>query len=311
MKRAAFGFSPALSSALSPVLPTMLPTLLSTALLLAACSEPQAGEPVVTVSLDDPAGAQEDAGEIVPAPELANAPDMAAAGPSACSLARFESVEFTHCIADPQSHTINVVYGPGDQSSAYGSLAAFAQSAEVRAEAEAGTIAFAMNGGAFSDDLAPRGYLVSSGERLAELDREAGDGNFYLKPNGVFFGTAGEWRVVTTAQFFASVRDRPQFGTQSGPMLLVDGKLADAISADGSSRAVRNGVGVDTAGKAHFVIANAPVSFGQLARYLRDQAKARNALFLDANSSALWDPASGRLDPGRTGPIVLVSRKEK
>ncbi|MEM7700505.1 MAG: phosphodiester glycosidase family protein [Pseudomonadota bacterium] len=271
--------------------------LLAGVLALTACEQPKAGEPVVTVNLGD-----ETTDEIAPASQDGATPALAT-GPSTCAQKVFEEVAFTHCIADPDEHVISAAYSAPGQSEALGSLGALAEIVD------AGDVAFAMNGGAFSDDLTPRGYLVASGDRIAELDRGSGDGNFYLKPNGVFFGGSGRWRILTTSRFLNTVSDRPQFGTQSGPMLLVGGELGDAISEDGNSRAVRNGVGVDGDGKAHFVISNAPVSFGLLARFLRDEAGARDALFLDANSSSLWDPATGRMDTGRTGPILLVSKK--
>lgn len=269
--------------------------------LLAACEQQPAGEPVVTVELGDADGVQP-----LDAPvDLGGAGVDAAmiSADSPCQPATFEDVELTHCIADPAKHLVNVVYQAEGALAPYGTLDAFAETADAT------TIAFAMNGGAFSDDLTPKGYLVSSRNRLSELDRGDGDGNFYMKPNGVFFGTGGRWRILTTGRFFSTVRDRPAFGTQSGPMLVVGGDLGGAISENGNSRAIRNGVGVDVDGKAHFVISGAPISYGQLARYLRDEVGATDALFLDANSSALWDPASGRMDAGRTGPIIVVSKK--
>ncbi|MEM9084625.1 MAG: phosphodiester glycosidase family protein [Pseudomonadota bacterium] len=269
------------------------------ALAMASCNEPKAGQPVVTVDLDD---------ETAPLSETADGaatPATAGLSPetSVCSPVSFETVDLTHCVADPDKHAIGVVYGPAGSETPYGTLGTFARTAD------AATIVFAMNGGAFSDDLKPRGYLVTSGDRLAELDRGSGDSNFHMKPNGVFFGSNGRWRVLATNRFFSTVRERPRFGTQSGPMLLVDGELGAAISENGNSRAIRNAVGVSDDGKAHFVITNAPLSFGQLARFYRDELGVKNALFLDSNSSSLWNPATGRLDTGRTGPILVVTKK--
>ncbi|MEL7218911.1 MAG: phosphodiester glycosidase family protein, partial [Pseudomonadota bacterium] len=147
-------------------------------------------------------------------------------------------------------------------------------------------------------------------DRLSQLNRETGDGNFFMKPNGVFFGTGGTWRVLSADQFYSTVRDRPRFGTQSGPMLVIDGKMHPDIQDNGPSRAVRNGVGVSDDGKAHFVISNATLSFGQLARFYRDELKVKNALFLDGNVSSLWDPASDRLDRGIIGPILVVENRQ-
>ena len=272
--------------------------VLSTLALLAACKEPKAGEPVVSVNLKE-----ENGEEIIPVPVADETGIALAPGPSACSSASFEGVALTHCLADPAQHTISAVYGASGATGAYGTLSTFSGTVD------ASTIALAMNGGAFSDDLSPKGYLVVEGDRLSELDQGDGDGNFYLKPNGVFFGTDGRWQVLTTQQFVRTVRDRPQFGTQSGPMLLVDGELGGAISENGNSRTIRNAVGVDADGKAHFVISNAPISYGQLARFMRDELSVTDALFLDSNSSSLWDPVTGRLDDGRTGPILVVTKK--
>jgi uncharacterized protein YigE (DUF2233 family) len=261
------------------------------ALALAACSEAPAGEAVVTVNLD---GSRREAAPSPAAP--------APAADSACRAVTFESVPLTHCIADPAQHRITLAnLGPDKQP--FASLSAFAASVDPA------TIAFAMNGGMYGDDMKPIGYYVEKGERLKELNRETGEGNFYMKPNGVFFGSGGTWRVLGSNTFFETVGDRPDFGTQSGPLLLIDGKLHPDVQDDGPSRAIRNAVGVDGGGKAHFVIADAPISFGQLARYFRDEVKVANALYLDGQVSSLWDPASGRQDKGRVGPIIVVSKR--
>jgi uncharacterized protein YigE (DUF2233 family) len=268
--------------------------LASAVLALAACSEQPAGEPLVRARLDGS----------VPDSKPAPSPSPGVAADSACRNVTFEDVPLTHCTADPAQHRIDMAnLGPDKQP--FASLSAFA------ASVDAGTIAFAVNGGMYGDDLKPIGYYVQNGERLSELNRGEGDGNFYMKPNGVFFGTGGQWRVLGSNTFFNTVGDRPGFGTQSGPLLLVDGKLHPEVQDNGPSKAIRNGVAVDASGKAHFVIADAPVSFGQLARYFRDVVKASNALYLDGQVSSLWDPASERMDKGRVGPIIVVTKRGK
>lgn len=271
--------------------------LIGATALLAACNEQPAGEPVVRTQLGS-SGADEVA-ETVESEATPQEPQIA----SACSAATFEGVRLTHCIADPAEHRITTRLGqPG--VGPFRSLTAFAETVDKR------TIAFAMNAGMYDDDAQPIGYYVEDRDRLKELNRADGPGNFHLKPNGVFFGTGGTWRVLATDQFYSSVRDRPQFGTQSGPMLVINGELHPEIAENGPSRAVRNGVGVDSDGKAHFVISDSPLSFGQLARFYRDELKVDNALFLDGNVSALWDPARDRLDRGILGPLVVVTKRE-
>lgn len=263
-------------------------------LLLAACSEQPAGEALVRAKLDGT--------PITDTNSSASPTALAPTGPSACRAVTFEDGPLTHCIADPAQHRITMA-NLGADKQPFGALAAFAANTDPVA------IAFAINGGMYGDDLKPIGYYVEKGERLKELNRAEGEGNFYMKPNGVFFGSDGSWRVLGSNTFFNSVGDRPEFGTQSGPLMVVDGKLHPEIQDNGPSKAIRNGVGVDPQGRAHFVIADAPVSFGQLARYFRDEVKAANALYLDGQVSSLWDPASGRMDKGRVGPIIVVTKR--
>ncbi len=154
---------------------------------------------------------------------------------------------------------------------------------------------------------------VIDGERIHRLNTNEGPGNFHLLPNGVFFGDAlGHWQVRTTEDFAGTIDHRPDFGTQSGPMRVIDGKLHPRIDEDGQSLKLRNAVGVDRTGRAHFVISDEPVSFGKLARLLRDRFDCPNALFLDGSVSSLWDPEHGRVDGGPPlGPLIVVEKRAK
>ena len=231
---------------------------------------------------------------------------VAKAAPPPCSAAAFEGVPLTHCVADPQRHTIRLVLGP--EGKPYRSLSELA----VGLGDKASEVAFAMNGGMYDTEGMPIGYYVEEGRRGHTLNRNKGWGNFHLHPNGVFYGSAGAWAVRTADDFAASVTKRPQFGTQSGPMLVIDGKLHPRIDADGPSQKLRNAVGVDRQGRAHFVISEAPISFGKLARYFRDELKTPNALFLDGSVSSLWNPAMGRVDGGPPlGPLIVVEKRRK
>ncbi|MDD3799177.1 MAG: phosphodiester glycosidase family protein [Novosphingobium sp.] len=226
---------------------------------------------------------------------------------SACRADRFEEIPLTVCTADPARDRIRTVLGPA-KGAPYRSLAVLAAS---RA-ADAPPVAFAVNGGMFDDDGKPIGYYVEDGKRLHLLNRKDGPGNFHMKPNGVFFGTDGHWEIRTSEDFAKNVGKRPDFATQSGPMLVIDGHLHPGISADGVATNIRNGVGVGTDGKAYFVISDGPLSFGKLARYFRDELKTPNALYLDGKVSALWDPATGRLDTGASlGPLIVVEQSGK
>lgn len=270
--------------------------LLAGALLLSACEAQPAGEPVVRAEI----------GNAIPREAADNAetvPEVATASADAvCRAVSFESVPLTHCVADPELHRISTGLAPSSGDN-FGTIEGWA------AGRDESRIAFVTNGGMYGDDLKAIGYFVRDEERLVELNRGEGGGNFFLKPNGVFFGTGGNWRILDSETFLRTIGTRPQFGTQSGPMLVIGGDLHPEIQDNGPSKAIRNGVGIDAEGKAHFVISNAPLSFGQLARYFRDELETPNALFLDGNVSSLWDPASGRMDSRRVGPLLVVETK--
>lgn len=228
---------------------------------------------------------------------------------SICEPLLFEDASFTHCTALPTIHDIRMELAPDGEETPYRSLAALAEDV---GEDGAG-IALAVNGGMFDPDGDPIGYYVEDGRRQTVLNQNEGPGNFHLLPNGVFFGESphGPWRVWSTPRFARDTEGRPQFATQSGPMLVIDGELHPDIDPDGTSYKIRNAVGVDDAGRAHFVISEAPVSFGKLARLYRDVLNVDNALFLDGTVSQMWDPVSGRLDTGAPiGPLIIVYDRE-
>lgn len=267
-------------------------------LALSACGQEPAGQPVMRTEI----GSGKADVIAVPSPEAEVAESQIA---SACTSVTFEDVALTHCIADPAKHRVLMDLGPSG-GAAYRSFAKLAADRPPDASA----VAFAVNGGMYDGEGKPIGYYVENSERRKELSRSDGPGNFHLKPNGVFYGTGGKWSIRTADDFFARVGDRPEFGTQSGPMLVINGKLHPEITQDGPSRAIRNGIGIDKAGRAHFVISQAPLSFGKLARFYRDVLKTPNALYLDGNVSALWDPASGRMDDDvPVGPMIVVETK--
>ena len=167
-------------------------------------------------------------------------------------------------------------------------------------------VAFAMNAGMFDLAGKPIGLMIERGRQLHALNTRDGGGNFHLKPNGVFLVRQnGRAEVVTSENY----RPGPDiaFATQSGPMLLIDGKTNPLFDADGVSRYVRNGVGVDYKGRPHFVISLDVVSFGKMARFFRDRVHARDALYFDGSVSSLWSPADARMDNfTELGPMLVV-----
>ena len=222
--------------------------------------------------------------------------------PHDCVPVTFEGSRFTHCIATPGQHQIEMRLSGRDGKIYRGFKKLAADTKNV-------VVSLAMNGGMYDDQRKPIGYYVERSTKTQPLNMKEGKGNFYIKPNGVFFGSDARWEVMSADAFEAQVIKRPEFGTQSGPMLVTDGVLNPKFDANGTSLYVRNAVGVDARGQAHFVISQEPVSFGRMARVMRDLARTPNALYLDGSVSSLWNPAARRMDSGHAlGPLILVTR---
>ena len=175
----------------------------------------------------------------------------------------------------------------------------------------AAQLRFAMNAGMYDEAGQPIGLYVERGRQLHRLNLASGNGNFTMKPNGVF-AVSDDGRVeIATSDAW---RERPRevrWATQSGPMLVIAGHLHPLIRPNGPSLNLRNGVGVDAADSAWFVISDDPVSFGRFARFFRDSLGCRDSLFFDGAVSSLWDPGAGRMDQrAELGPMILVFRRD-
>lgn len=219
-----------------------------------------------------------------------------------CEVRAFEGDRFTVCTYDPQTDKIHLAWRNATGSPLLGF-------ASLKAElgARAPKVHFAMNAGMFHFGGAPVGLFVAEGAVEKPLNRRGGPGNFHMLPNGVFWIGQDRRANVDASDIYARRGVNPVLATQSGPMLLIDGKLHPRIQDDGPSRLIRNGVGETAEGGAVFVISEAPVSFGKLARFFRDKLAVRDALFLDGSVSSLWEPGRNRMDLfSRLGPIIWV-----
>jgi uncharacterized protein YigE (DUF2233 family) len=164
---------------------------------------------------------------------------------------------------------------------------------------------FAMNAGMYQEDLSPLGLFVQDGKQVTRLNLSDGTGNFYLKPNGVFFVAESGPGIVESTEFPALAQG-VRLATQSGPLLVRNGALHPSINAASTSRLVRNGVGV-SGHTIMFVISEQPVNFYELATYFRDELHCADALYLDGVVSSLYSTDLQRNDHrADLGPIIGI-----
>lgn len=228
-----------------------------------------------------------------------------AASAAPCQSQSFEGSHFLVCAVDTRDADITLYLA--DEKGA--PLRSFARLAGVLGPAEQ-HLRFAMNAGMFDKTGEPVGLYISDGKQAGAINLADGAGNFYMKPNGVFWADASGTLHITRSKAFAASKVQPVWATQSGPLLLENGAIHPQISVDGPSINIRNGVGLRDGHDAIFVISDDPVSFGRFARFFRDALDCPNALYLDGAISSIWVPATGRRDHDHPlGPIIAVVDK--
>lgn len=172
------------------------------------------------------------------------------------------------------------------------------------------TLTFAMNGGMFNNDFSPKGLFIQNKKTIVALDTAIGDGNFYLKPNGVFYITTDNIPFVCKTTDFVD-KGKIKFATQSGPMLIVDGQIHSAFKAGSTNLNIRNGVGVLPNNKVVFAMSKTAINFYDFAKYFKNLG-CKNALYLDGFVSRAYIPEKKWIQiDGNFGVIIGVTEKEK
>lgn len=220
-----------------------------------------------------------------------------AAEAAECRDTTFEGASYTLCEVQAGEDLRLFHSGP---DGAYGSF----RKVDEALGAEGKALGFAMNAGMYHRDLAPVGLYVEDGVEVSRLVTRAGPGNFGLLPNGVF--CIGETFRVIESRTYKKTKPDCRYATQSGPMLVIKGKLHPKILPGSDSLYVRNGVGVSADGmRAVFAISNDAVNFDAFARLFRDELGLPDALYFDGNISRLYAPGLNRHDGGfPMGPMV-------
>lgn len=225
-----------------------------------------------------------------------------------CQRDSFEGRDAIVCTIDPATSDLRLFWR--DASGApYGRFDALARALDAKGQ----KLAFAINAGMYDTDYAPVGLHMEDGAELhpadtVTMDRPPGEvPNFYKQPNGVFYLSKAGAGILPTAEFLKT-RPEARFATQSGPMLVIEGRLHPAFIPNSDSRTRRSGVGVCEKGQVRFAISETDVNFDEFARLFRDHLACPNALFLDGGrGSGLYAPALGRNDVsghGGYGPIL-------
>jgi uncharacterized protein YigE (DUF2233 family) len=172
----------------------------------------------------------------------------------------------------------------------------------------------ATNSGIYETDGRPLGLHVERGVELAPINLGDAPGNFFLKPNAVFYvvGEPGhEAAYVVESGAYRQPSAGVRLATQSGPALLLGGALHPRFLPESDSLKLRSGVGVAAASRhrVHVAISEGEVRFHDFATLFRDELGCTDALYLDGTVSVLSAP--GRRGEAHTagtfGGVLVVS----
>ena len=162
---------------------------------------------------------------------------------------------------------------------------------------------FAMNGGMYHHNYKPVGLYIEDGEIIVQKETGTGKGNFYMKPNGVFYITKEKEACITETDKVNDLQ-KINYATQSGPMLLLNGDIPAIFTPNSTNLQIRNGVGINKEGNIIFAISKVPVSFFDFAYFFK-QKGCVNALYLDGFVSRVYWPEKGYKNPAADISVII------
>lgn len=182
------------------------------------------------------------------------------------------------------------------------------------------------NAGMYKTNYEPQGLYIDPivhssakygycNERFPLDVRKVSNDNFYLKPNGVFYIDLKGFYHIDTTEEFERIYNRDnvcKYATQSGPMLVINGRIHYLFTDKSKNQKIRNGVGLIDPKHVVFIISNEPTNFYDFAQLFKDIFNCKNALFLDGAISKMY---LRDLNPGEKGgdfgPLISVCSKKK
>jgi len=204
---------------------------------------------------------------------------------------------------DPKKQNLNL-YWKNDDGKILGSI----QNLKTYVESKNLILKFAMNGGMYMQDSKPLGLFIQEGVMQKNINKADGNGNFYLKPNGIFYITMDNVPYVCKTTNFTNHK-KIKYATQSGPMLVIDGQIHSAFNENSSNLNIRNGVGILPNNKVVFAMSKTAINFYDFAKYFQ-QLGCKNALYLDGFVSRTYLPEKKWIQTdGNFGVIIGVTEK--
>jgi uncharacterized protein YigE (DUF2233 family) len=206
---------------------------------------------------------------------------------------------------NPKIHQIEM-YWRDDTNHIFGSIGALKNYLEENDK----ELLFATNGGMYHKERDPVGLYIEKGIEFKKLDTTSDKGNFYKKPNGVFYVGFKTFGIIETMKY-NTIKDSIIYATQSGPLLVFDNQLHPSLDPLSKHKYIRSGVGINSKNEVVFAISDIDVTFYCFATYFRSELDCKNVLYLDGDISKMYIEGTPRQNlDGNLGPIIAIMRKK-
>lgn len=211
--------------------------------------------------------------------------------PAICKESEHGGRKFVACTAELARDEI-LLFWKDKSGEPYGVLPAILRSLLERKK----RLVMAMSAGMFHSDSTPVGLYKEKGKELHAMNTADGVGNFFLKPNGVFY-------IVRKPKLYAGILETSEYqekapraddAFQAGPLLVWKGVIPDRFKPTDPAAKPRSAIAIGKNDKIHFVYTNQPETFYEFAVTLRDALGASDAIHLDSTSASIYDPALGK-----------------
>lgn len=150
--------------------------------------------------------------------------------------------------------------------------------------------------------LVPFGLYIENGKVLHPMQKPMNyKVNQKIQPDGVFYttGTHAFIHPLAEKRFYKNAK----WAIQSGPMLLIDGRINPALP--NKKKTIRHGVGVKKDGRVYFAVIEAGMK--DFAKHFLEEG-CTNALYLDGENADTWVNGSTLKKFSRFGPMIVAEK---
>lgn len=144
---------------------------------------------------------------------------------------------------------------------------------------------FAVTASIVDASCKPLGLYVLDGRQVSPVNLDTGSGNFFILPNGVLSFDGNTFSLVESSSYSAK---NVKYAIQSGPMLVISGKISTSLTKGSKNRNLRCGVGIYKSGGNDFLVfakSSTVVNFYDFADFFLKKFTCNNALNLESGAN--------------------------